>query len=113
MEWVNKSKTFLKKNRDYGTQFSAFPQNRMRMIEITRRLVLGLSKEKKKNLIIKAVTEWNGTWTPTKASIQIETQNLPIRDVEKEISILGRNLDMYVQLTIKQTIHYGSEEESQ
>lgn len=48
MEGVNKSKTFLKKNRDYGTQFSAFPQNRMRMIEITRRLVLGLSKEKKK-----------------------------------------------------------------
>lgn len=44
---VNKSKTFLR-NRDYDTQFSEFPQNRVRLRDVTRRLFLGSLKEKKK-----------------------------------------------------------------
>lgn len=43
---MNEPKTFLR-NKDYGTQFSEFPQNRVRLIEVTRRLVLGPFKEKK------------------------------------------------------------------
>lgn len=48
-----------------------------------------------------------------KASIQIEVQNLSIRDIVKEIPILGGNLDLYSQLTVKQSTHYGAKEESQ
>lgn len=47
---VNEPKTFLR-NRDYGTQSSEFPRNRVRLMEVTSRLVLGPVKEEKKNLI--------------------------------------------------------------
>lgn len=57
---MNEPKTFLRK-RVYGVQVSEFPQNRVRLIEVIRRLVLSLLRKKDKNLIIKAVTEWNGS----------------------------------------------------
>lgn len=45
---MSESKTFLR-SRDYDTQFSEFPQYRVRLIEVTRRLVLGPFKKEKVN----------------------------------------------------------------
>ena len=60
--------------------------------------------------------EWHsllGHEHSAKAIIQIEAQNLSIQNIVKEIPVFGGNLDLDSQLTMKQTIHYGAEGESQ